>query len=143
MSSVRSGFRQASPDGGYYIAVASLANQIFNTPDDVSAVAPWASTNGGTPSTGYSTAVFRASQVGQLFRDMGKSVVSSGIYFRKIQMVVPQGANGVAGVGAGSLSTFGVAGPGFSAGVPDFYTGYIKLGFEGQGTPAPVASFGR
>ena len=70
--------------------------------------------------------------------------MSSGTYFRKIQMVVPQGANtGPAGVGAGTTSTFGVGGVGTNSGVPDFYTGYIKLGFEGQGAPAPVAVFGR
>jgi len=143
MTSLQTRPRQSNSDGGYYIAVGSLGNQIYNTPDLLSAVAPWASTSYGVGNNAYSTAVVRASTVGALFRDMGKTVVSSGTFFRKIQMVVPQGANAGGLVGAGTTSTFGVAGPATGTGVPDFYTGYIKLGFDGQGVPAPVAQFGR
>ena len=63
-------------------------------------------------------------------RDMGKTYVSAGRTFRKIQLVVY------------GLSTFGVAGrDDVSAPTDDFLTGYIELGWEGGGAnaPAPVA----
>jgi hypothetical protein len=155
MTSVSVRTRQVSNDSGYFIAVASPANQIFATPDTSSVVVPWASTSlNATAVTGYgggtagaiSAALIRASTVGTLFRDMGKTIVSSGTYFRKIQMVVPQGTQATGGqqpLSAGGLSTFGVAGPSGATAFADFFVGYVKLGFEGQGTPAPLALFGR
>jgi hypothetical protein len=142
MTSVSVRTRQVSTDSDYFIAISSCVNLIFATPDTSSAVVPWASSVIGVAQN-YSTAVSTVNRAGTLFRDMGKSVVSSGVYFRKIQLTVPQGASAAGQVGAGSTSTFGVAGPANVTGVPDFYTGYIKLGFEGAGSPAPVAKFGR
>ena len=142
MTSVGVRTRQISTDSDYFIAVASLGNQVFATPDAAGVVVPWVSTGGlYAANTTFSTAFTRGSTVGTILKDMGKSVVSSGIYFRKIQLVVPQ--SGGVGVVAGATSTFGVAGTASVTGVPDFYTGYIRLGFEGQGVPAPVAKFGR
>jgi hypothetical protein len=69
-------------------------------------------------------------------KDLGRTVVSSLRTFRKVQLVIPNN---------GAASTFGVNGPvsgTTSAGV-DYFTGYIELGFEGNGAPAPVAQFGR
>ena len=112
-------------------------------------VAPWASTalsnaNFGSLGAGaLSTVIFRASTVGTLFKDMGKTVVSSGVHFRKIQLVLPQGASGVLATAGTATSTFGVGGSASLSGMPDFLTGYVRLGFEGQGTPAPLAVFGR
>lgn len=156
MTSVSVRTRQVSNDSGYFIAVGSAANQIFATPDTSSAVVAWASTAlsaaavvgyGGGTAGAISAAMYRASTVGTLFKDMGKTVVSSGTYFRKIQLVVPQGAQatgaGHAPLSAGTTSTFGVAGPSGAAAFGDFFVGYVKLGFDGQGTPAPLALFGR
>jgi hypothetical protein len=83
---------------------------------------------------------------GALLKDLGKSYVSSGRSFRKVQLVVPQYNNG-------TTSTFGVAGLGGSA-MPnmDYLTGYIEVGFDAatRGThpaepfgPTPVAKWGR
>jgi hypothetical protein len=36
-----------------------------------------------------------------------------------------------------------VGGAAGTANGQDYFTGYIELGFEGNGTPAPVARFGR
>jgi len=147
MTSIGARTRQANADGGYYIAISSCANVIFSSP--LGSVAPWADASVGSTSGAlglYSTAVSTVNRAGTLFRDMGKTVVSSGAFFRKVQLVVPQAAAAAGQVGTGSAngSTFGVGGPlGAGTGVPDFYTGYIKLGFEGQGPNAPVASFGR
>lgn len=155
MTSVSVRTREISNNSGYYIAVASLGNQIFATPDTSSIVVPWASTSlnasavpgyGGGTAGAISAALIRASTVGSLFKDMGKTVVSSGTYFRKIQLVVPQGVQATGGqqpLSAGTTSTFGVAGPSGATNFADFFTGYIRVGFEGQGTPAPVALFGR
>ena len=149
MTSVTSRTRQVSNDTGYFISLASVANQIYSTPDTSSVVAPWASTalsnaNFGSLGAGaLSTVIFRASTVGTLFKDMGKTVVSSGVHFRKIQLVLPQGASGVLATAGTATSTFGVGGSASLSGMPDFLTGYVRLGFEGQGTPAPLAVFGR
>ena len=137
MTSIGSFKRQTSNDSGYYIGIATLVNKIYTTP--LGSPAPWASTgataaNGG----GYASTV---SSAGALLRDMGKTVVSSGAYFRKVQLVVPQGS--ATSGNAGLTSTFGVAGPAPNGGViPDYLTGYIQLGFEGGGVPAPVAKYG-
>ena len=141
MTSLQTGLRQISQDSGYFITLSSCVNVIFVTP--LGDVAAWASTaTAGTASGGaLSTAVSTVNRVGTLLKDMGKTIVSSGGYFRKVQLVVPQQA--AAGfVSTGTASTFGVAGSG-GATNGDFFTGYIKLGFDGQGPNAPVAKFGR
>ena len=148
MTSLQTSVRQISNDSGYFISLATCANQIYSTPDTSSVVAPWASTAlstvafGGLAAGALSSVIWRASTVGTLFKDMGKSVVSSGTHFRKVQLVLPQGAPGALAT-AGTTSTFGVGGMASVSGMPDYFTGYIRLGFDGQGTPAPVAQFGR
>lgn len=138
MTSVASRTRQISNDTGYFISISSCAGVIFTNP--LGDVAPWAAT---APLVGFSSVVSTVNRAGTLYKDMGKTIVSSGAFFRKIQLVVPQGAGTAAGVGAGTTSTFGVGGGASGSGVPDFYTGYVRLGFEGQGVPAPLAVFGR
>jgi len=86
-----------------------------------------------------------------LLKDMGKTVVSAGRTFRKVQLVV--NLNNASESLGESLSTNGVAGvntyqqAGFTGtvtnGVQDFLTGYIELGFEGSGPSAPVVPYGR
>jgi hypothetical protein len=75
---------------------------------------------------------------------MGRTVVSSSVTFRKVQLVVPQGTvTSKLSLTAGTTSTFGVAGPANGNGVPDYLTGYIELpnaaGGGGMALPAPVA----
>jgi hypothetical protein len=136
MTSLQTGLRQISNNSGYFIAISSCAGVIFTLP--LGDNPPWASTSA---IAGYSTVVSSVNRAGTLFKDMGKTVISSGGYYRKVQLVVPQQA--AAGfVSTGTASTFGVAGGG-GATYGDFFTGYIKLGFEGQGPNAPVATFGR
>ena len=141
MTSVVSRTRQVSNDTGYFISISSCVNVIFTTPGG--APAPWASTGTGATYGQLSTAVSTVNRAGILYRDMGKTVVSSGAFFRKVQLVVPQGATTATQVGAGTTSTFGVGGSAAVSGIPDFYTGYVVLGFDGQFAPAPLAVFGR
>jgi len=136
MTSLQTGMRQISNDSGYFISLSSCVGVIFTTP--LGDVPPWAAV---APLAGFSSVVSSVHRANTLFKDMGKSIISSGGYFRKVQLVVPQQA--AAGlVSTGTASTFGVAGSGGAAN-GDFFTGYIKLGFEGQGPNAPVAQFGR
>ena len=70
---------------------------------------------------------------GGVFRDMGKTVVSSGMTFRKVQLIV------------NSPKTYGVAGSVGTVPDADFLTGYVQLssGPYGVGTPrpAPIAMY--
>lgn len=130
MSSLLTNSRQVSSDGGYYIPLASLMGKIYayNPTAGVStfSTAQWAAVGG---SSNYLPLI---SSVGAgVLRDMGKTVVSASRTFRKVQLNVP------------SVSTFGVAGAAATTSSEDYLTGYIELGFNGTGTAAPVAHFGR
>lgn len=136
MTSVNSYTKVNSGDIGYFINVGSLLGQVYGL----------TTVNGG-PSLSTATWSYWLSSpqtvsslrtAGQaVLKDMGKTVVSSLRTFRKVQLVTTNliGANS-------TLSTFGVGGRAASVG-DDYYTGYIELGFEANGTPAPVAHFGR
>jgi hypothetical protein len=136
MTSLQTSIRQAAPSD-YYIPLADLrgpasqAGVILAYRSDVAQFSTnaWAAyplAGGGRFST-----LVAAAGVG-LLKDMGKTIISANRTFRKIQLV----ANG-----AGSSSTFGVAGDVTTS--ADYLTGYIELGFEGTGAPAKVARFGR
>jgi len=127
------GLKQSHTDVGYFVPVASLIGQVYGRTE------PTGNTGvlGGSFSTASwaywgnkATSSINGAGAG-ILRDMGKTVVSSLRTFRKVQLVV-----------ANSVSTFGVGGAA-STTTQDYYTGYIELGFEGNGTPAPVAHFGR
>lgn len=122
--------KQNANDIGYFIPVASLTNQIYglNTANGALSfsTASWAYFGPGRSLSSI--------QAGAgILKDMGKTVVSSSRTFRRVQLVLPSHS---------TLSTFGVGGRQTSVG-EDYLTGYIELGFEGNGTPAPVAHYGR
>jgi hypothetical protein len=136
MTSLLSG-QKLIGESAYYIPVASLTGQIYTHTD----VAGNTGTNGGSNFSTATWAYFGAGaslssiQAGAgLLRDMGRTVVSSLRTFRKVQVVLA-GSNS-------TLSTFGVGGKATGVG-EDYFTGYIELGFEGNGRPAPVAHYGR
>jgi hypothetical protein len=130
MTSLLTSSRQVSNDSGYYIPVGNCAGKIFsynNTTGLVGAATAWAT-------TGVSTAFYVSSAGAGILRDMGKTVVSSGRTFRKVQLVLS------------TPNTFGVGGPAPTTSVgEDYLTGYIELGISGlaYGTVAPVAAYGR
>lgn len=150
MTSVGLAHRQVSMDNEYYINVGSLINKIYSIglgggngaqPSTVS----WAAQTvfGASPVRGLSTlSTNLATAGGTLLKDMGRTYLSAGRTFRKVQLVVPQGD----GTNNSALSTFGIGGKAGSA-LPeqDFYTGYIEVGFDlsGDARPAPVAKWGR
>jgi hypothetical protein len=141
MTSVSKSVRGVSSDNEYYINIADARTFIYSNkgtqaaPNLSSAV--WANSLGLTAAQGvYSSMMITAA--GGILRDMGKTLVSSGRQFRKVQLVVPQNK-------LGSTSTFGVAGSAATVTNEDFLSGYIETGFSESlaATPAPFAKWGR
>ena len=136
------GFKQSA--GGFFIPLGNVADKVLalTTVGGAGgsfqvgsfAAAAWAS-NGTTPSRYTST--ISSIAAGGLLRDMGKSVVSAGRVFRKVQLLTS------------TVSTSGVGGPaGLTTNpVVDYLTGYIELGagLTNGGQPglsfAPVAYY--
>jgi hypothetical protein len=140
MTSLQSFQKQSHNDVGYFIPVGSLIGYI-SAHTEPSPAGVNTGVNGGTFSTAQwaywgskATSSINAAGAG-LLKDMGRTVVSSNRTFRKVQLVVNSGTQW--------LSTFGVGGPAGTVPNADYFTGYIELGFDGSGTPAPVAHFGR
>ena len=126
----------------HFMTVSTLQGLVYaynpNAGQSTFTNATWASlgTAYGVAGSPYLSSINVA---GGLLKDIGKNVISSNRYFRKVQLVVrnggPQPSSGA--------STFGVAGT--NAGTypnQDYLTGYIELGYEGGGAPAPVVQFG-
>ncbi len=140
MTSLLSETKQIGSDG-YFIPLADLTGKVYGRTSEGTGNT---GTNGGSFSTaswayfgaGRSLSSINASGAG-ILRDMGRTVVSSLRTFRKVQVVLT-GVNG----SNSTLSTFGVGGRQTGVG-EDYFTGYIELGFEGNGEPAKVAHFGR
>ena len=74
-----------------------------------------------------------------ILKDLGRTVVSAGRTFRKVQLVVNASRSGGTNY---ALSTNGVAGQINTTPIQDFLTGYIEFGFEGTGPSAPVVQYG-
>jgi len=145
MTSIPAFLKQIPTDARNFVPVSSLAYpggiNSLNTTSGVLTPAQWAgigrapgdpvNTNAvaaGTSGTKYTSSI-NGPGAGKL-RDMGKTYLSSGRVFRKVQLVV---AN------TQTTSTFGVEGNQNTTPNQDYLTGYIELGWEGAGTPAPVA----
>lgn len=143
-----SGIKQTDTDGGFFMPLSSLVGVIYAfTPGSGAggsfaqgsfSTASWAATpiaGAALPSAALGGGKYLSSINGAgagLLRDMGKTVVSAGRTFRKIQLV------------ARNVSTSGVEGNApATTPVQDFLTGFIELGFDGAGLPAPVAKYGR
>jgi len=140
MTSLLSGVKQNITDIGYFINLASLNGQVnaFNGNEAAPqfSCATWAFAKVGAATSFLSSAVATGGSL--VLKDMGKTVVSSLRTFRKVQVVRANNQ---------TVSTFGVGGTVGSGAVgtglgEDYFTGYIELGFEGNGTPAPVAHYG-
>ncbi len=138
MTSIPAFLKQIPSDSRNFVPVSSLAYpggiNSLNTTTGVLATAAWSgsgqapgNTTGGS-GTKYTSSI-NGPGAGKL-RDMGKTYVSSGRVFRKIQLIVPN---------TQVTSTFGVEGNQNTSPNVDYLTGYIELGWEGAGYPAPVA----
>ncbi len=133
MTSLQTRIKQIPANDGFYITVGDCRNSfLVNAGTDA---APSLSTNIYARSTVVST--FMASAGAGVFRDHGKTLLSAGRVFRKVQLMVSTvGANVTGG-------TDGVAGP--DAAPVNYLTGYIELPGQGTGSGsgyAPVARLG-
>jgi hypothetical protein len=129
---VKAGFNQSG--GAYlYIVDSALAGklQVF-TPGSGSGGATTVgtfATAGATDLPGGLSTLFGS---GRLVRDMGKTVVSAGRTFKKIQAVSPAGADN------NSSATFGVTGPAGTATNPGYATFFVETGYAGANADASV-----
>ena len=123
--------RTVSMDNEFYIPVGNLLGLVYglNATTNQLSTASWAYFG-----SRYLSSVQTA---GGLLKDHGKTYLSGGRTFRKVQLVVPQST--------GTQSTFGVGGATGTTPNQDFLTGYIEVGFDASsGTaPTPVAKWGR
>ncbi len=139
MTSIPAFIKQIPSDSRNFVAVSSLfypgAVNAINTTTGALTQATWAVNP--IPGTWGNNGAISLGNVGQSslnaggkLRDMGKTYVSSGRTFRKVQAIVPN---------TQTQSTFGVGGQVAANPNQEYYTGYIELGWEGAGVPAPVA----
>ena len=134
MTSVQTSLRGIPMDARNFIPISSLAYpggiNNLNTVTGTLATAAW-SGSGSNTGTRYTSSI-AGPGAGRL-RDMGRTYTSSSRVFRKVQLIVP--------VSTTNQSTGGVEGRvgTSSSASEDFLTGYIELGWEGGGFPAPVA----
>lgn len=142
MTSLLTSVKTTAADTDYYINIGSLNGIVYalNTTGGAFnlSTANWANTTAQNSAGGARGNALMSSLLippgGAILKDMGKTVVSSLRTFRKVQLVIPSSNP--------ALSTFGVRGQAGTAG-EDYFSGYIEMGFEGNGSPAPVAHFGR
>ena len=127
--------------GGFFIPLGNVGNAVLQyttvggaggsfLPGSFSP-AVWA--QGGSAASKFTSTISTVA-AGGLLRDMGKTVVSAGRTFRKIQLMTSTvSTGGVTGAAAGGNPNV------------DYLTGYIELGsgFNGTGNsaPAPVAYY--
>jgi hypothetical protein len=132
MTSVPAFLKQIPTDARNFVPVSSLAYaggiNALNATTGVLTTATWSGIGTAGSGSRYTSSI-NGPGAGKL-RDMGRTYVSSGRVFRKIQLVVPN---------TQVTSTFGVQGNSPTTPVEDYLTGYIELGWEGAGVPAPVA----
>ena len=166
MTSLLAGIKQNNADLGYFMPVSSLQGIVYAITNGSGAggsfqqagfnfagtavvqqafwALPTAATVNGVVSP-YATngnpylSSINGSGAG-ILKDLGRTVVSAGRTFRKVQLVVN---NSQSNRGNFALSTNGVAGQINTTPVQDFLTGYIELGFDGTGPSAPVVPYGR
>ena len=135
MTSIPYGLKSIPADARNFIPVSSLAypggiNSLNTTTGTLSTAAWSGQPNGNFAGQGSKyTSSINGPGAGKL-RDLGKTYISSNRFFRKVQLIVPNTA---------TTSTFGVEGNQSTSPNVDYLTGYIEIGWEGNGTPAPVA----
>jgi hypothetical protein len=133
MTSIPAYVKQIPTDARNFIAVSSLYGIISGYNEATNSFAPvsWAASPfnfiAGVSQGGPAASTIGA---GGKLRDMGKTQVSSGRTFRKVQALLAPTLAASFGVGGQSEQ---------AAPTADYFTGYIELGWEGQGSPAPVA----
>jgi len=143
MSSLQKTLKQTAAQGGYYITVGDCRRTFYyNAGTDA---APLLSTNLASLSSNISSVLAGAGT--GVFRDHGKTLLSSGRVFRKVQLMVSTGSVAFGALNAVASGTDGVSGTAYaSTNNPGYFTGYIELpgqgGYSSGGAFTPVARLG-
>lgn len=143
MTSIGADIKQIPNDARYFVPISSLAYQgginARNATTGALTQAVWllnpmsGDKSPAGPANGSSfLSSVNGPGAGRL-RDLGKTYISASRAFRKVQLVWYGSATG---------ATFGVNGQSGTTPDSDYLTGYIELGWEGNGVPAPVARMG-
>ena len=144
MTSVTASGRWVSMDNEYYIPLNSIVGKVYARDKVLNTLstAAWVGNGGAGDGSRYTSSV--TAVAAGLLKDAGKTYISGGRTFRKVQLVVPQSTC--------VNSTFGVQGKAGTYPSEDYLTGYIETGFDLQGgalnanpasTPAMIAKWGR
>lgn len=140
MTSLQSGLKQIPANAGYYIPVANCVSYfVQNNGTDAAPSFGQAVSSMSTAGKGVSSLITTAGA--GVFRDHGKTLLSAGRVFRKVQLLISSNSlvnGGTDGVG-GSAYEVNTAAP--------YITGYIELPgtgglSSGSGSFAPVARLG-
>ena len=142
MTSIGADIKQIPNDARFFVPVSSLAYlgaiNAKNATTGALTQATWltyagTATSPAGPGNGTSfLSSVNGPGAGKL-KDLGKTYISASRAFRKVQLVW---------YGTGAPSTFGVNGAANTSPDQDYLTGYIELGWEGNGIPAPVVRMG-
>ena len=141
MTSLISVTKQIPANAGYYINVGDCRTKFFQVTgtDELPIIAQnvYGLSTAQLVVAGTSISTSMATPGGVSFKDMGKTLVSSGRVFRKVQVVAGTGADLVTGTaGVGGVDVAPTA----------YITGYIELpgqhGMGGYSAPTPVARLG-
>lgn len=142
MTSIGADIKQIPNDARFFVPLSSLAYLgAVNARDASTGVltqARWLTSDGTnkSPAGAGNGTTFLSSVNGPgagKLKDLGKTYISASRAFRKVQLVW---------YGTGAGSTFGVNGAANTSPDNDYLTGYVELGWEGNGVPAPVARMG-
>jgi hypothetical protein len=137
MTSLQTRIKQIPANDGYYITVATGARGSFyaNVGTDSAPSLTIGPLISSMSSSGQAVSSI-VNAAGAIFRDMGKTLTSSGRVFRKVQLLVS------------SATTEGVGGAAATVALPvDYLTGYIELPgtggmSSGSNNYTPVARLG-
>jgi len=150
MTSIGADIKQIPNDARYFVPVSSLLYaggiNARNATTGALTQATWMLNGAGIAGAGATGSIAASGSVGwgNVFqsslngpgagrlRDLGKTYISAGRAFRKVQLVWY----------GTTASTFGVNGANGTVPDADYLTGYIDLGWEGSSLPAPVARMG-
>jgi hypothetical protein len=145
MSSVTRFLKQIPSDTPYFIhlptyaAGGSVSMNIW-VPDANASIQSYAS---GYAAGQFSTTSVSVLSANQLFRDMGKTIVSAGRTFRRIQSLQLDGTGAEYSSGFAPTNEGVIGGPVTGAGADSsFQCYYFEAGHNGQGLAAPFIRYG-
>lgn len=148
MSSVTRFLKQIPVDTPYFTCASGTVFNIWN-PDSNASVTPYVSgAAAGRFTLPAVNPLASGTSTGVILRDMGKTIVSSGRTFRRVQVLSEDG-NGGTGWTSTAAGTPGVWQPGVEGVALGVDTGdalyrcyYVEVGWRGLGLAQPITRYG-